>query len=663
MSKPMANRSHPWEQHLQALHREFSVLEQELVLLKSIDQAILKTGSEGSDTLEKTFVETVARFGVIHRMSGPVLCYVYLDPGFALLPGQRSPSCPVRLEMSDALDQLLVVDQGTEPRARVVAAEQGDGLFGEFPGAKRILLCPMYYKPKEVKRLLCVFLLTGEMLHEGSDLQSTDFVNSLQTITNQLSIAYLHSERLWQQRRLEELWAAFLRSQLSPFECFQALAARIAGFMPEFGPLSLDVPLDVQILTPVRDTRSGSIRHLLIQGTTGSEAAGVESVALDRSICGLLVQDKMDYFYDDPTDPKYGGRFRKYLGEGHEIRTEFAVPLLKQDVLVGVLNLESEAIDAFNVHQRDAVRALAGVVAPLVDALDHSSADVQFSTDSTTGAYLDALASVFRHAINTPLASLRLNIDLAMKLIVADGKKPQSHSPITSSTGRTKGTSTSTPGDTLDEVLEALKRLPAIDQQISEWTRDFAADIGSYGATGPIVLADLVHSVVKLVRNGLLAKTDYRISINDDTEEQRNAIVLCSNLLKQHLYSIVHNSVLSIEQRMAYDPSPGAVSIRLEEISRPAEQEVILNSSWALHIKDNGPGVDSKQLSSLRRFTPGVRFRPGEGQGSGLVALQRYISFLGGRVELESEAGKYFEVVIFLKRHTPDLSQTPPTRN
>jgi signal transduction histidine kinase len=668
MAISAAHKSHgQWEQQIRSLHREFSVLEQELVLLKSIDQAILEIGAEGSVPLEEIFLRTVERFGKIHQKSQPLLCYVYLDPDLVLLPDRSSSSAPTRLDMSDALRSLMTDDVGSKSEPILISAEQGDGeargdgLFGQFPEAETILLHPMYYKARDRTRLLCVFLLADDAVSEGSSLGSPDFISSIDAVVNQLSIAYLHSERSLQQRRLQELWAAFLGFQLSPLECFQALAARIPGFLPDFGPIRLSAPPHVQILTPQYDRRTGSIRHLVIQGTTGSEAAGSEIVKLDESVCGLLVDPDLPFFYDDPTKPEYGRRYKGYLGAGLPIRTEFAIPLRQQDQLVGILNLESEIPNAFGVHHRDAVFALSDALTPLVSALAQSSTDVQFSADSTTGAYLDALASVFRHAINTPLATLRLNADNALQGIEAETTKmsPRPHSVATAGRGEDM-VAAGMPRPNLEFAKDQLETLLSTHQQIYNWTQDFAADIGGYGSTGKVILPSLVHSVVDLVNNGLLAKT-HGISISDATSKYPNAAAVCSSLFKQHLYSVIHNSVLVIEDRMEHDPSPGLISIWLTEVVPPKKQEVELNRSWVLHISDNGPGLTPENLEKLRRFTPGTRFRRGDGQGSGLVALQRYVSFYGGRVELEAEQGKSFEVLVYLKQHLLDRPQEPST--
>jgi len=64
--------------------------------------------------------------------------------------------------------------------------------------------------------------------------------------------------------------------------------------------------------------------------------------------------------------------------------------------------------------------------------------------------------------------------------------------------------------------------------------------------------------------------------------------------------------------------------------------------------------VQPDQLDRLKHFEPGLRFRKDQGTGSGLVAAQRFISSIGGRIELDSVLGDFFEVVLHVYEDRPD---------
>jgi signal transduction histidine kinase len=259
------------------------------------------------------------------------------------------------------------------------------------------------------------------------------------------------------------------------------------------------------------------------------------------------------------------------------------------------------------------------------------------------------LAGVFGHASGTPLVDLNSNIQLASTLITEHIRPDLRHLETAAATGKLKeiGSALDATRDKLTRAEATLTRLSAIHSQISTLTRSFVNDINSYARPGQLDLRTLVESAVGLANSALIAKAskNIRIEFLKDSTAPRPT-VFCSTLLKQHLYSILHNSVLSILDRLHSDPSPGVITIGISKHTPPASQEVTLNESWAVRIKDNGSGVTRAELEKLRRFQPGLRFRESTGHGHGLTAAQRYMASIDGRVELDSEKEKFFEVIL-----------------
>jgi C4-dicarboxylate-specific signal transduction histidine kinase len=290
------------------------------------------------------------------------------------------------------------------------------------------------------------------------------------------------------------------------------------------------------------------------------------------------------------------------------------------------------------------------------------------SEQATMGAYLDALAAVFKHAVNTPLAALRTTTDYALLLVQAAATSEQLAAAASRDEGQ-DGSGPPAPRGNLEKALDAMHRLPAAEQALIALTHDFADDLGGLGVATMVNLPELAHEAAVLAREGLLAGRLHHISIDDETGKDVNVTVFASRLLKQHLYSLLHNSVLSLEQRMEAESNraPGVIRIWISEALSRSAGDIESERAWALHVRDNGAGVFPEQLAELRRFKPGLRFREGTGQGMGLFAMQRYVSSLGGRVELNSEAGEYFEVVILLnerpqERPRPEVSHDESER-
>jgi len=651
----------PWEKVLRDLHREFTLLERELSLLQDIDKSILSMGTHGnSELLKGLFLDTIDRFSEIHHAEQPVLCYVYLGSSFRLLKKQDTEvNYPEEITLSKPLRPPLDGSESGVPFA-LLSRDEDETLFGCFPGYETILLCPMF---SELKLLISLFVIADTKAKEISRLTDPAFASSFVALISQLAIAYKHDNRALQHRKIQELWNTFLESNLSPTQCFKEIAKRVPRFLPDFGPIRLQSPdPEVQILMLSNDPDPTiTAPELVIRGTTGAEPPGTR-LAIHRSICGLLIESnelKLPFFCDDPTKPDYKALYREYLGKGKPIRTELAVRIVFDRHPIGVLNLESETIDAFNIHHINAVLRLAETIAPILMVFERRlemNNTMQLSVASSTARYLEGIASVYRHSMKTPLLTLKSNIETISALVEGVTVKNLENAIELARSGDTTKIL-----PILDRVAEKMKstsskfeRLYSMHSQISRYNADFLKDISTYAETGPTDLRATVDATLKLVTESLLAQLGQQIELKivaDETEKTTK--VYGSPLLKQHLYSIFHNSVLAVQERLREDPRIGVISISITKDLPPPSQEVQLNTSWAVSIRDNGKGVTPEQLERLRHFEPGLRFRKDQGTGSGLVTAQRFITSIGGRMELESVSGEFFEVILHIYEDRP----------
>jgi signal transduction histidine kinase len=95
---------------------------------------------------------------------------------------------------------------------------------------------------------------------------------------------------------------------------------------------------------------------------------------------------------------------------------------------------------------------------------------------------------------------------------------------------------------------------------------------------------------------------------------------------------------------------PGQVLLRTELLDQDGgEVSRDINIRCKLIVRDNGPGVSAETLAHLKTFPLSYTTRADEGgSGYGLWALRQYMDTVGGWVELDSEAGEFFEVSILL---------------
>ncbi len=622
-------------------------------LLWAIDRAILGIDENTPvEVIEELFIDKPARFCGVHGVARASGCLVFMDDYFRPLRhfAQLSPNDSVALTPS--LERFA---KSGDLLCQLIKQDEDPALFDAIRARGVCVVAPIYTPGRH---LLCVLVFRGGSDAEYEKLRDPELSAAINGLASQLTIAYRQFERARYHSELHGLWTEFLEHNLAPTVCFRSLARRIPRFLPTFGPLgAVDPSTKTQILmvSETTDDAAGP-DHLVIRGTTGKEHGGTR-VAIERSISGLLITNPdLPFFCADPTAPNYRHLYRNYFGDPtNRARTELAVRMNVDGRGKGIINMESRLEDAFPFLHRQLLMELAGTFGSFAAVLEQRltmNAEMQHSVATSTRNYLEALASTFRHGIATPLASQRIDTDnLGKQIALAEAVS-----------GEIVGASHTRVGlrQLVKELKRLIKKMHTLQQRLfserqetAQFSADFTNDISGYADEGQLVLREIVNSAIQLANNCLLGgkARNIRIKILRDHSENSTRIY-CSTLVKQHLYSIFHNAVDAINERMNRDRRPGQIIVRISPVEIPAGQEDKLNRAWLVKIRDNGPGVTREQLAELRKFDPGTTFKSG-GHGYGLTAAQRYIASIGGRIELFSELGKYFEVALYLEEYNP----------
>jgi GAF domain-containing protein len=100
--------------------------------------------------------------------------------------------------------------------------------------------------------------------------------------------------------------------------------------------------------------------HLVIEATTGQEPRGTR-VEIADCVSGLAVLEKRPINTPDIRQGKFARLYKKYLGE--EMRSELVVPMIEKNEVIGVINIESREVNAFDRHDEEVLMALAGQAA------------------------------------------------------------------------------------------------------------------------------------------------------------------------------------------------------------------------------------------------------------------------------------------------------------
>lgn len=157
------------------------------------------------------------------------------------------------------------------------------------------------------------------------------------------------------------------------------------------------------------------------------------------------------------------------------------------------------------------------------------------------------------------------------------------------------------------------------------------------------ILAELVQSAIDMVQAGfagtgrVLDGIELAVDVPPDLAlpAARKQIVLAlRNVIKN-----AHEAILDDDSRR----KGGAIRISARRDGDCHE----------IRITDNGMGLDAEELANVRQLIPGNSSKE-HGTGYGLPIAQRYLSFHGGTLEIESTDGGGTTVVLRLPAESPE---------
>ncbi len=213
-------------------------------------------------------------------------------------------------------------------------------------------------------------------------------------------------------------------------------------------------------------------------------------------------------------------------------------------------------------------------------------------------AALGEMAAGLAHEIRNPLGAIRG----AAQLLDPSADKPESQF--------------------LRVIIEEVDRLNRVVTQFLDYSKPFAIE------PKPVELGSLVRKTIDHMRPALPA--GIRLEFRPPHGPVR--VDASAEQLMQVLINIVQNSVHALHETRA-----PAIEIGLE--TRRADGEVIL------YVEDNGKGIRREDIEKL--FIPFFTTSPG-GTGLGLSISQKIVAAHGGRIEVNSEQGRFTRVSVIL---------------
>lgn len=353
----------------------------------------------------------------------------------------------------------------------------------------------------------------------------------------------------------------------------------------------------------ILEEESGDKKLRVLAGHNYPKEAIGKTLNLSEGVCGPVAATGKPALVNDVSE--HSG----YLEFAPWARSEMAVPLIRGNEVIGVLNAESAEKDAFTQIQLDQLSRLAAGVAVVIEnarALEREQEAVKQLTE------LDAMKSDFvaitSHELRTPLTSIRG--------FVKTLRRPELNlSP--------------------EQVSEYIGVIDRQSERLARVIEDllFVSQIESDGGEifrTEFEMGEMVNDLISLQfmqeSRRIKVRSDGVSLTTDRTRLQRAVEALVDNALKY---------------------SPPSSPVRIEIIDKRSEVE--------LSVHDEGVGIpeDERQRIFDRFYQVGGSLkRYQQGFGLGLYITREVVESLGGHIDLTSEPGKGATFTIVLPKDT-----------
>jgi len=577
-----------WERLLNELRAELILREQELDLLHDIDVKLLDPNESPDDILNFTVQRTkkllqANHTTILYRRSK------FLEPMYSNLKsvvGQRVPIAQSLTGLCMEKDETIIVaDLTTDPLGEKYAPLRG------YRGPRMLSLLATPIKIRDTT----VGVLNAE----------SKAANAFKPVHARMAVA-IASQVAMALEQTQALASTALFQDLDRL----VLASEDSQNVVEHSKHVIQTALETVMaeLTRLEHVKHSEAQILFLQGqdvlevvhSTNPSHIGL-TVPVAKSVSGeAVLQAKTRVYGDEVLQlPHYQGMF------GESIRSEIAVPILfgKQDIVIGVLNVESSEPDAFSGFYQIILESFATKVrtllafaklrADVTDALDVRSADDLL-------AAVGDQASHMVHRLNNHVGAMRVRI---MEL-----QRQQRRG-------------------TLDEefLRNSLSALYDLAELTLKMPDDITAMLGQRGSR--VDINDCVRSALKEV------EIPENVTLNLDLDSGIPALplyrfdIVVQNLLK--------NSIDAM-------PKGGPVWISTAIVPGPTKS----GGYFRLRIKDSGNGIPIDVQRRIFELNFSTKRKQGEGLGLGLWWVRHFVKRARGDIDVSSEPGSGTEVTV-----------------
>jgi signal transduction histidine kinase len=562
-----------WEELLEDLRHEFIMREEELEFLHEIDVRMLRDDRPLKETFDFIVERTQQLLGcdrvVIFLRSGGSLKVAY-SAGYAVAP-QNLDISTRRFVVADAVTNIPDVTAQPFDKEYVPIGGSDD------PQPRSLLSAPVVAND----------ILTGVISAESVQAHAFKQLHEriLVAVAAQVAIVLQRAQSF----DLNKLFAEVDALIFAMPESQQVIQAALAKVIDALYVIDYIEMSGAQIMF-----RHGEDELEVAHSTNISEIGLL--LRIDQSICGRALREGRTVTIGDvSTDPEY----RRMLGQS--IQSEIAIPLRlnNSDVIIGVLNVESDHPDAFEGFSQVILESFASRVMALLAFAKLRSNLVESIEVRNASDMLVAVgdqASSMIHRINNVIGAMRIRI---LELQDLDDAGELSGHPF---------------------LTDSLTVLKSLADQTLQMPEDVTRMLDERTVT--VNPNDVVQSVLA----GLTIPADISIDLKFDPAVPALSLysfdIVVENLLRNALDAMPSGGVLAVATSVIF-------------------HDQLQNGYIQLTVRDTGVGIapDLRTRIFDLNFSTKHANRRGRGHGLGLWWIRNFVLRVNGDISVSSKTG------------------------
>ncbi|KPL09197.1 hypothetical protein AMJ85_07045 [candidate division BRC1 bacterium SM23_51] len=363
------------------------------------------------------------------------------------------------------------------------------------------------------------------------------------------------------------------------------------------------VPADRGVIL-MRDDPDGGLEIRVSRSREPSDESG--PIALSGTIIDRCMQERVAVLSQDATtDERFKAAQSVLL---HDIRSTIVVPLVSESAILGVLHLDTrECVHAFTDDDLSFVTSLADDLALFLDHRRISAENQRNQEMAAVGAVITDLA----HSIKNVLLLAEGGIQL-MDRLIEEGDLERI-------------------GQSWQLTQKGLGRISTMVKEMLDYSR--AVKVKKTKSN----LNDVVRETCQSFQTEFENKG---IALNLHLDPKLENAWLDVKGLERSLVNVLVNA------REAINHDHGEITVATQ--MRPSRDLV-------LSIEDNGVGIPVAKLARI--FFPLFSTKGGQGTGLGLSMIKKWVTAIGGTVNVHSTEGKGTRFVITLPREATGVGE------